>query len=149
MWLDGMHSFYPGRLVEVRQMWISEMKRQWCLSNPKNRKHARIHILKRIRKSQLSRSQIPGKSKYPKCHVFRSHPFREIVSQCRVLVDIIHFPFVSSRYKGKYVVGEEEVGVNKSRKKKKQRGQVLLRHWGSIVIIRRRSFWWSDVYSRS
>lgn len=46
-----------------------------------------------------------------------------------MLVDIIHFPFVSSHYKGKYVVGEEEVGVNKSRKKKKkQRGQVLLRH---------------------
>lgn len=37
-----------------------------------------------------------------------------------MLVDIIHLPFVSSRYKGKYVVGEEEVGVNKSRKKKKK-----------------------------
>lgn len=41
-----------------------------------------------------------GKSKCPKCRVFRSHPFREL-SQCRVLIGIIHFPFVSSHYKGK------------------------------------------------
>ena len=50
---------------------------------------------------------------------------------CRELIGIIHFPFVSSRYKGGMSQGEEEVGVSCKSKNKKE--VVLLDNSGRSI----------------